>query len=253
MSANGVGGPFPATMEGCEPDPEFGAFSIREIYERAGDTAKLYSVPILWDKKTKTIVSNESADIIQMLNSEFNEFAKNPGLDLNPTDMKESMDSVNEWIYTDFNNGVYRCGFAKTQDAYNKAVASLTVAFDKIDGILQKSRFIAGNRFTLADVRLFVTLLRFDEVYTCYFKANTRMVSHTPAILNYVREIYQMPGVKETVVMDQIKIHYYTSHPNFNYFAIVPMGMDFVGKLEAPHDRWKIGSPLSPILGLLPF
>lgn len=250
---NEMGGPVPATMVGCDPDPEYNAYSIREIYEKAGDVNQLYSVPILWDKIKKTIVSNESADIIQMLNSEFNDYAKNPDLNLYPNDMKEQIDSVNEWIYPDFNNGVYRCGFAKTQDAYDAAIASLTEAFDKLDKILQTSRFIAGDRLSLADIRLFPTLLRYDEVYSCYFKANTRLIAYTPSILNYCREIYQMEGIAETIIMDQIKQHYYTSHPTFNHFGIIPKGMNFIQLLQEPHDRWKIGHPLEFLFHLLPF
>lgn len=135
------------------------------------------------------------------------------------------------------NNGVYRCGFAKTQAAYDEAITELTDSFDRIDQILQKSRYITGGQFTEADIRLFVTLLRFDEVYTVYFKTNTRYIAHTPAILNYCREIYQMPGVKETVDMEQIKAHYYTSHPTLNYYSIIPRGIDFEKLLEQPHDR----------------
>jgi glutathionyl-hydroquinone reductase len=132
---------------------------------------------------------------------------------------------------------VYRCGFAKTQAAYDQAITELTEAFDRVDDILRKSRYIAGDQFTEADIRLFVTLVRFDEVYTVYFKTNTRFVARTPSILNYCRDIYQMPGVKETVNMEQIKAHYYTSHPRLNYYSIIPRGSDFEKLLEEPHDR----------------
>jgi len=238
----GNGGPFPAAFPNNEPDPFVGAKSIREVYEAAGDKDGKYSVPILWDKKKKTVVSNESSEIIRMLNKEFKQFAKNPDLDLRPDDMVEAIDSVNEWIYPTINNGVYRCGFAKNQKAYDTAITELTESFDRIDSILQNQRFIAGDRFTEADIRLFVTLLRFDEVYVVYFKTNTRSVANTPAILNYCREIYQMPGVAETVSMEQIKYHYYTSHPNLNYYSIVPRGANFEELLKQPHDRDSIGS-----------
>ena len=158
-------------------------------------------------------------------------------MDLYPEDMRESIDEVNSWIYDNLNNGVYRCGFAKSQEAYDKAIADVTEAFDRVDRILQTQRYIAGDRFTEADIRLFVTLVRFDEAYIVYFKCNTRSVASTPAILNYCREIYQMPGVKETVNMDQIKLHYYASHPDLNYFSIVPRGPDFLKLLEEPHNR----------------
>lgn len=238
---DGNGGPFPAAYENNEPDPFVHAKSIREVYEAAGDTDGKYSVPILWDKKQNTIVSNESADIIRMLNTQFNAFAKRPDLDLYPASLRETIDKVNEWVYPTINNGVYRCGFAKTQEAYNVAIAELTESFDRIDAILQKQRYIAGDVLTEADVRLFVTLLRFDEVYVVYFKTNTRSVTHTPAILNYVRDIYQLPGVKETVNMEQIKAHYYTSHPLLNHYSIIPRGNDFVKLLEQPHNRETIG------------
>ena len=156
-------------------------------------------------------MSNESSEIIQMLNSEFNEFAKNPDLDLNPVGMMEAMHDVDSWIYPNINNGVYRCGFAKSQGAYDKAIVDLTDAFDKVEKLLSGQRYVAGDKFTLSDIRLFVTLLRFDPVYVVYFKTNTRSVAQSEVLLNYCREIYQMPGVKETVNMNQIKTHYYCS------------------------------------------
>ena len=172
-----------------------------------------------------------------MLNSEFNEFAKNPDVDLYPAELEEKIEKANEWIYPNINNGVYRCGFAQSQSAYDDAISDLTASFDRVAEILQKQRFIAGDKFTGADVRLFVTLLRFDEIYTVYFKTNTRSVATTPSILNYCREIYQMPGVKDTVNMEQIKAHYFCSHPILNTYSIIPQGPDFVSSLEQPHDR----------------
>ncbi|CAB9519294.1 S-transferase omega-like 2 [Seminavis robusta] len=233
----GLGGPFPCHMDGCEPNPLFESKAVRDIYEKAKDTEGKYTVPILWDKKKETIVSNESAEIIQMLNGCFNEFAKNPKLDLEPEELKEEMASVDTWIYNTLNNGVYRCGFASSQKAYETAITELTDSFDRVAQILEKQRFIAGDQITLSDIRLFPTLLRFDEVYIVYFKCNTRAVRHTPAILNYCREIYQMAGVKGTVDMAQIKMHYYTSHPHLNKFSIIPRGPNFAKLLEAPHDR----------------
>ncbi len=175
-----------------------------------------------------------------MLNSEFNEFAKNSNIDLYPEDLVQDMESVNEWIYSTLNNGVYRCGFATSQAAYNTAIEELTASFDRVEEILSRQRYIAGDKFTLADIRLFVTLLRFDEVYVVYFKCNTRTVATSPNILNYLREIYQMPGVRETVDMDQIKMHYFASHPNLNRWSIIPKGSNFVKQLEEPHDRESI-------------
>lgn len=238
---DGNGGPFPAAFDNNLPDPLLGAESIRDVYEYAGDKDGKYTVPILFDKKTKTIVSNESSEIVRMLSSEFNRLAKNPHLDVYPPDMRESIDEVNSWVYPTINNGVYRCGLGKTQEAYDNAIEELTVSFDRIDSILQKQRYIAGNRFTEADIRLFVTLLRFDEVYAVYFKTNTRSVARTPSILNYCREIYQMPGVQSTVSMQQIKQHYYTSHPTLNHYSVIPRGPDMVGLLEEAHNRDSVG------------
>lgn len=236
-NSDGNGGPFPPAYSGNDPDPLFGSRSVRDLYDHAGDTEGKYSVPVLWDKAKATIVSNESAEIIRMFNSEFNEFARAPDLDLRPGDLSTAIDEVNGWVYNNLNNGVYRCGFAKSQKAYDKAIVEMTNAFDKVDKILQNQRYIAGGQFTEADVRLFATLVRFDEVYTVYFKCNTRSVATTPAILNYCREIYQMPGVNETVNMEQIKLHYYASHPELNYYSIVPKGNNFLSLLEERHDR----------------
>ena len=242
-NADGNGGPFPTSYPMNEPDPYGLATSIRDVYERAasatadGETGGVYSVPILWDTQQNTIVSNESSEIIRMLNSEFNAFSKNPDLDLYPLEIRDTINEVNDWVYPSVNNGVYRCGFAKSQVAYDEAIATLTEGFDRVEKILQKQRYIAGNRFTEADVRLFVTLLRFDEVYIVYFKCNTRSVEHSDAILNYCREIYQMPGVKETVDMEQIKTHYFASHPKLNYYSILPAGRNFIQLLEQPHNR----------------
>ena len=175
-----------------------------------------------------------------MLSSEFNDFAKNPELDIYPEKLRDEIDKVNDWVYPTINNGVYRCGFAQSQQAYDKAIAELTEAFDRVEDILSKQRYIAGDTFTEADIRLFVTLLRFDEVYVVYFKTNTRSVANSPAILEYCREIYQMPGVKETVNMEQIKAHYYCSHPTLNLYSIIPKGADFMKLLEQPHTRDKM-------------
>lgn len=181
-----------------------------------------------------------------MLNSEFNEWSTRPDLDLNPSHLKQQMDDVDYIIYNHLNNGVYKCGFAQTQQAYDTAITNLTNTFDRIESILQKQRYIAGNQFTLSDVRLFVTLLRFDEVYNVYFKCNTRMVSHSPTLLNYVREIYNMDGVKDTIDMEQIKLHYYASHPEINKFSIVPRGPNFLALVEKEkHNR----NELFPLTG----
>ena len=134
-------------------------------------------------------------------------------------------------------NGNNSCGFAQSQQAYDTAIEDLTNSFDKIEQILSNRRFIAGDRFTLSDIRLFVTLLRFDEIYTVYFKCNTRSIANSPSLLNYCREIYQMDGVSNTVNMHQIKVHYYCSHPDLNKWSIVPKGRDFIQLLKESHNR----------------
>lgn len=233
----GLGGPFPSSYPENKPDPFLQAKNVREIYEKVGDQDGKYTVPILFDKKLKTIVSNESSEIIQMLNSQFNEFSSYPELNLAPDYLKDAMDEVDEWIYPNINNGVYRCGFAKSQQAYDAAIEDLTAAFDRLEELLSRQRYVAGDQFTLSDIRLFVTLLRFDEVYVVYFKTNTRSVASSHTLINYCREIYQMPGVADTINMDQIKQHYYCSHPDLNRFSIVPRGTDFESTLKEPHDR----------------
>lgn len=242
---DGNGGPFLLAYPMNEPDPFVGALSVRDLYEHAaskipgGSPGGVYSVPILWDTFNSTIVNNESSEIMRMLNSEFNAFCKNPELDLYPSDLRDVIDDVNDWVYTTMNFGAYRCGFAKSQEAYDQAIEQLTESFDRIERILQTQRYIAGDTFTEADIRLFVTLLRFDEVYAIYFKCNTRSVEHSDTLLNYCREIYQMPGVKSTVNMEQIKTAYYASQPKLNYYSIIPKGRNFVQLLEQPHDRNK--------------
>jgi len=234
-NTSGKGGPFSAALEGCDPYPLFDSFSIRDVYERVGDTEGKYTVPILFDTKKDTIVNNESSDIIQMFNNRFNEFAKNPSLDLAPSALKGKMQEVDDWIYPTINDGVYRCGFATSQPAYDQAITELTESFDRIERILKANRFICGDQLTLSDIRLFATLLRFDEVYVVYFKTNTRSVVHNPTLLNYCREIYQM--VAPTVIMFQIKQHYYTSHPKLNSYSVIPGGPNVIKLLEQPHDR----------------
>jgi putative glutathione S-transferase len=230
-------GSFPPAYTNNEPNPLLETRSIRELYEKVEDTDGKYTVPILWDKKYGTIVNNESSEIIRMFNNEFNDFARNPELDLYPENLRDAIDSINEWVYPGINNGVYRCGFSTSQKAYDLAISELTEAFDRVNDILQKQRYIAGDQLTEADVRLFVTLLRYDEVYYVYFKTNTRSVANSPAILNYCRDIYQTPGVTETVDMEQIKAHYYCSHTELNTYSIIPRGPGFMNLLAEPHNR----------------
>lgn len=235
------GGPFPSAYTDTEPDPLFQAYSIREIYERAGDTSGKYTVPLLWDKVQNTIVNNESSDIAYMLNSCFNDYSPNPHLDLYTEYDEEGLAKLNEvsdWLTPLMIHGVYRCGFAKNQRAYDKAIAELCDAFDRADDVLQKQRYLTGNDIlTDADIRLFVSLIRFDEVYAIYFKANARLVMLTPSLLNFCREIYQIPGIAETCQMDQIKAHFFGSHAEWNKYSVIPRGLGFMELLDMPHDR----------------
>jgi putative glutathione S-transferase len=226
-------GSFPC--DDCIPDPNVGAKYIRDLYEKAGDTNGKYTVPVLWDKKRNTIVNNESADIVRMLNERMNKIAKNPDLDLYPEELRSTIDEINSWTYPNINNGVYRCGFAQGQQAYEGAFKELFDSLDKVESILSKSRFLAGNQLTEADVRLFMTLIRFDEVYVVYFKTNRNFIREMPNTMNYVRELYQMPGIKEATNINHIKTHYFTSHPRLNYFSIIPTGPG--AWWEEPHDR----------------
>eukprot|EP00761_Pharyngomonas_kirbyi_P000240 gb/GECH01000240.1/.p1 GENE.gb/GECH01000240.1/~~gb/GECH01000240.1/.p1 ORF type:complete len:313 (+),score=61.95 gb/GECH01000240.1/:1-939(+) len=226
-------------IKGAEPDPLYGASHLKELYLKADPEYNgRITVPTLWDKKKETIVNNESAEIIRMLNSEFNDFAKNPSLDLYPENLRKQIDDVNSWIYPTVNNGVYRCGFATTQSAYEEAFNELFSSLDRIEDILSQNRYLVGDQFTEADVRLFTTLIRFDSVYFGHFKCNQRMIEHYPHMANYLREIYQMPGVKPTVNFEHIKNHYYWSHDSINPKRIVPVGPKL--NYDTPHNRDKI-------------
>ena len=245
----GRGGPFPPQFPGNDPDPLFGSYSIRNIYERAEDTSGKYTIPLLWDTELNTIVNNESSDIAYMLNSCMNEFAKEPELDLYTEFDEEGvakLNEVSEWMAPLMIHGVYRCGFAKSQRAYNKAIAELCEAFDRADDILQNQRYLTGDTLTDVDIRLFVTLIRFDEVYAFYFRANARLVMLTPSLLNFCRELYQIPGVAETCDMEQIKAHFYGSHAEWNKYSVIPRGLGFLELLDLPHNRDEL-LPLPPI------
>ena len=215
---------------------------VRDLYELAGATGEgvRFTVPVLFDKATKTIVSNESSDIVRMLNSEFNAFARVPELDLYPEAMRAAIDEVNTWVYDGINNAVYKCGFATSQTAYEEAFHLLYASLERVEAILSKQRYIAGSQLTEADIRLFATLIRYDEVYAVYFKTNGRLIREMPNTFAYVRELYQMPAIKRSVNMRHIKLHYYTSHPTLNVHAIVPVGCVSVD-LDAPHDRARFG------------
>ncbi|CAM9395028.1 unnamed protein product [Chrysoparadoxa australica] len=223
--------------EGCIPDTVNGARSVRDLYELQNDTSGKYTVPILWDKHERCIVNNESSEIIQMFNTAFNPVAANPTLDLQPPSTVQVAEEVNSWIYEDINNGVYCCGFARSQEAYDKAVTRLFDSLDRAEKILSQQRYITGDFLTLADIRLFTTLVRFDEVYVVYFKCNKKRIADYPNLHNYLRELYQIPEFAATTNMDHIKNHYYTSHPRLNTSAIVPIGSGVIEDLKQPHNR----------------
>eukprot|EP00579_Thalassiosira_antarctica_P012318 CAMPEP_0201908026 /NCGR_PEP_ID=MMETSP0903-20130614/228_1 /ASSEMBLY_ACC=CAM_ASM_000552 /TAXON_ID=420261 /ORGANISM="Thalassiosira antarctica, Strain CCMP982" /LENGTH=390 /DNA_ID=CAMNT_0048442263 /DNA_START=40 /DNA_END=1212 /DNA_ORIENTATION=- len=222
--------------DALKPDTFTNAASIRDLYAIAGDFDGPYTTPVLWDKKTNTIVSNESTEILKMLNKEFNSLSKNPDLDLYPAEFQEEMQELNDkLVYPKVNNGVYRCGFAKSQTAYNQAVTELFESLEFLEERLSKQRYLAGSTITWLDFRLFMTLVRFDPVYVTYFKTNLKRIADYPNLLGYVREIYSIPAMKEVINIDHIKAHYFTSHPHLNTFGIIPVlnGPD----LNVPHGR----------------
>jgi len=220
---------------GVVPDPILGARCVHEIYKAASPcyTGRV-TVPILWDKRTATIVSNESADIVRMMNSAFDGVGATVG-DYYPEPLRPNIDRINSEIYERVNNGVYKAGFATTQAAYEEGVEPLFATLDRLETLLGQQRYLCGSRITEADWRLFVTLVRFDPVYVGHFKCNIRRLSEYPNLWAYTRELFQWPGVRETVNFEHIKRHYYESHESVNPTRIVPMGplLDF----EAPHGR----------------
>lgn len=220
---------------------EEGLSTLPELYELAepGYSGRC-TVPVLRDKETKTIVNNESAEIVVMLNSEFNEFAKNPTLNLYPEELRENIDMWNEKIYHSVNNGVYRCGFAQTQEAYDKACDQLFAALDEIDSALETSRYLCGDSVTLADVRLFTTLFRFDVVYYGLFKCNRRRIQDYENLGAYFRDMYQLPGVASTCSLENVKRDYYGNLFPLNPGGIIPSGPDMTSLLEA-HGRESVG------------
>ncbi|WP_404402692.1 glutathione S-transferase family protein [Pelagibacterium halotolerans] len=209
---------------GSDTDPLFGADYLWQVYTKAmPNYSGRVTVPALWDKKTSTIVSNESAEIIRMFNSAFNGLTGNT-LDFYPEAKREEIDRINARIYDDINNGVYKTGFATTQEAYEEAVTALFDALDWVEAILQKSEFLVGDAPTEADWRLVTTLFRFDAVYVGHFKCNIRRIADYPALSAYLKTLYDWPGIAGTVHMDHIKTHYYWSHTTINPHRIVPTG-----------------------------
>lgn len=218
-----------------QPDHLFGLDHLHQLYQKAdaGYTGKV-TVPTLWDKKEATIVSNESAEIVRMFNSAFDRLGARPG-DYYPVELRDEIDAVNARIYETLNNGVYRCGFARSQEAYDAAYEALFDTLDWLEERLSRSRYLMGERITEADWRLFPTLFRFDPVYHGHFKCNRNRLIEFPNLWGYTRELYQWPGIAATTDLPQTKTHYYGSHERVNPTRIVPRGpeIDYTG----PHGR----------------
>jgi glutathionyl-hydroquinone reductase len=223
------------TRNGATGDPLFGADYLYQIYLKADPNySGRVTVPVLWDRQENTIVSNESAEIIRMMNSAFDGLTGSD-LDLYPADLQAEIDDLNATVYDRVNNGVYKAGFATSQEAYEEAVTALFETFDMLDARLETSRYLFGDRLTEADWRLFTTLLRFDPVYVGHFKCNIRRIADYPNLSGYLRDLYQQPGVAETCNLFHIQHHYYESHRNINPTGIVPVGP--VMDLQAAHGR----------------
>lgn len=220
---------------GHGPDPVNGFAFLSEAYQASDPGfAGRVTVPVLWDRATGRIVNNESAEIIRILNTAFDEWG-DASVDLYPADLREEIDAVEDRVYHAVNNGVYKAGFATTQAAYEEAFDALFAELDALDRLLRGRRFLVGERRTEADWRLFTTLIRFDAVYVGHFKCNLRRIVDYPALWPYLRDLYQTPGVAETVDFDHIKRHYYVTHDSINPTGIVPKGPEL--DLSLPHGR----------------
>lgn len=216
--------PYP----GATGDRANGFKYLHQLYTAARpDYTGRVTVPALWDTERRTIVNNESSELVRILNTAFDAYG-DAELDLYPEDLQEEIDSVNALVYDRINNGVYKTGFATRQQPYEEAVTRLFGALDLMEERLANQSFLVGNRFTEADVRLFTTLIRFDPVYVGHFKCNLKRLADYPRLWDHTRRIYQRPGVRETVNFDHIKRHYYTSHPGINPTGIIPLGPEVV-------------------------
>ncbi|ESO87095.1 hypothetical protein LOTGIDRAFT_107347 [Lottia gigantea] len=226
----------------CTLDTVNGFDYLKQVYMKANpEYGGNITVPCLWDKEKGTVVNNESSEIIRMFNSEFNQFCKTDAqrqLNFYSEELRPEIEKLNEWIYPQINNGVYRCGFARSQEAYNTAIEEVFNALDKVEEILSKKRYLTGKSLTEADIRLFTTIIRFDSVYHTHFKCNKKRILDYKNILYYICDLYQTGGISETVDMEHIVKHYYVSHKTINPFGIVPIGPDL--NFNQPHGREKI-------------
>ncbi|MEM7176667.1 MAG: glutathione S-transferase family protein [Pseudomonadota bacterium] len=226
---------FATDFAGATGDHLFGSEFMHQVYTRAKrDVTTRVTVPVLWDKETGAIVSNESSEIIRMLNAAFDGITGNSA-DFHPEELRAEIGTWNDKIYGSVNNGVYRSGFATTQDAYEEAVAELFARLDELEAHLTTHRYLTGRRITEADWRLWTTLVRFDPVYVGHFKTNIRRLQDYPALWGYMLELYQWPGVAGTTDLAHIKFHYYASHGTINPTGVVPVGPAI--DLKAPHGR----------------
>ncbi|MFD1587831.1 glutathione S-transferase family protein [Halorientalis brevis] len=256
---------FTPEKDGCTPDTVNGYDYLREAYTAADpDATCRVTVPVLWDKKRDTIVNNESAEIIRMLDTEMDGVAASGAsggssdvsdgvasrdVDLYPEGYRDEVDRIIDEIYEPINNGVYRAGFAQSQDAYDSAVTELFDALAHWDSVLAEQRYLAGDRLTEADVCLFTTLVRFDQVYHTHFMCNKKQIQQYDNLWPYLRDLYQTPGVSDTVDMDHIKEHYYTTHPDVTPSGIIAAGPDL--DFAADHDRDELpGGPPEDLLPL---
>jgi putative glutathione S-transferase len=231
-----------AAGEGVVADPLYNTRYVHELYAKADESySGRATVPILWDHHTQTIVNNESADIIRMLGSAFDQVGAKPG-DYYPKPLRADIDAISQLIYDTLNNGVYKAGFATTQSAYEAAVAPLFKTLDQLEDRLSRARFLCGDQLTEADIKLFTTLVRFDSVYHGHFKCNIRRIVDYRHLWAYTRDIYQIPGIAETVDFGHIKRHYYMSHRRINPTGIVPAGpaLDFEQPAERGRDVDKL-------------
>ncbi len=237
---------FTPDKDGCTPDSIHGSDYLRELYQRAdSDVTGRVTVPVLWDKKQDTIVNNESEEIIRMLDTAMDSVAER-AVDLYPEESQAEVDRIIEEIYEPINNGVYRAGFAESQTAYDRAVTELFEALDHWDEVLADQRYLAGDRLTEADICLFTTLVRFDQVYHTHFMCNKQFIHQYDNLWPYLRDLYGTPGVAGTVRMDHIKEHYYTTHPSVTPSRIIAAGPDV--DLTAPHHRDRLpGEPPAAI------
>ncbi len=234
----GESGWYFSDYPGSTRDEANGAEYLWQVYVKAkpGITARV-TVPILWDKKTSSIVNNESREIVRMLDTQFDAIARNK-VTLYPEPLRPRIDEEIDRMYEKVNNGVYRAGFAFTQEAYDVAVSELFTALDRYESVLEKQRYLCGDTLTEADVFLFTTLFRFDPVYYVHFKCNVRRITDYPALSGFLRDLYQTDGIAETCNLDHIKQHYYRSHPFLNPRGVVPKGPEL--DLAAPHGRERL-------------